>query len=177
MTAPALNANLDASASPGRQRITVRPAPRREPPYDDEARHLQLVGPHDRALPFDHPERRPKPANPLFDRGGLPDPEPWARQMVIAVLAARSGHCPPQQLSRWLTRGVQLGVTRDLSRTVSKRRTASPPSRVRTVRVCEPAPGVAEIAAVVQSGGRVRAIAARLEGRDGDWRCVRLQIG
>ncbi len=36
-----------------RRPITVRPAPRREPPFDDEMTHLRLVGRHDRALPFD----------------------------------------------------------------------------------------------------------------------------
>src|SRR6266566_181210 len=41
-------------------RVTVRPAPRREPPFDDEIpeRHLTLVGPHDRPLPFAPSRRR-----------------------------------------------------------------------------------------------------------------------
>jgi hypothetical protein len=45
------------------------------------------------------------------------------------------------------------------------------------VRVFEPADGVAELSAVVQVGPRYRAVAARLEGRNGRWRCVRLQLG
>jgi len=57
------------------------------------------------------------------------------------------------------------------------RRAWAQPAVVRSVRVCEPADGVAELSAVVQAGARFRAIAARLEGLDGRWRCVRLQIG
>jgi hypothetical protein len=48
---------------------------------------------------------------------------------------------------------------------------------LRSIRVCEPADGVAEVSAVVQIGPRFRAMAARLEGLDGRWRCVRLQLG
>jgi hypothetical protein len=48
---------------------------------------------------------------------------------------------------------------------------------IRSVRVCEPADGVAELSAVVQVGTRYRAVAARLEGLNGRWRCVRLQLG
>ena len=35
-------------------RFIIKPAPPREPPFDDEfpTRHLNLVGPHDRPLPF-----------------------------------------------------------------------------------------------------------------------------
>jgi len=45
------------------------------------------------------------------------------------------------------------------------------------VHIAEPIDGIAEVAAVVRVGDRFRAIAFRLEGLDGRWRCVRLQIG
>jgi hypothetical protein len=45
------------------------------------------------------------------------------------------------------------------------------------VRLCEPADEVAELSAVIQTGRRCRAVALRLEGTNGRWRCVRLQIG
>jgi hypothetical protein len=48
---------------------------------------------------------------------------------------------------------------------------------VTSVHVSEPADGVAEIAAVIRRGPRFHAVAARLEGIDGQWRCVQLQIG
>jgi hypothetical protein len=45
------------------------------------------------------------------------------------------------------------------------------------VHVSEPADGVAEACAVVDTGPRRRAIALRLEGLDGRWRCTQLQFG
>ena len=48
---------------------------------------------------------------------------------------------------------------------------------VRSVRLCEPADGVAEASAVVVDGGRVRALAFRLVGLDGRWRVEALQVG
>jgi hypothetical protein len=49
--------------------------------------------------------------------------------------------------------------------------------RVGTVRVCQPADGVAEAAAVVHGPQRTRAIALRLEGLDGRWRVTVFQAG
>jgi hypothetical protein len=45
------------------------------------------------------------------------------------------------------------------------------------MRVAEPAAGVAELCATVETGRRVRAIAIRLEAQHGRWRCTRLQLG
>jgi hypothetical protein len=45
------------------------------------------------------------------------------------------------------------------------------------VHVCEPVDGVAEVSAVAHRGGRAHAVAARLEGVDGRWRCTAVQIG
>ena len=46
-----------------------------------------------------------------------------------------------------------------------------------TVRVSEPADGVAEVAAVFRRGERVRALAFRIQGVDGRWRITALQTG
>lgn len=46
-----------------------------------------------------------------------------------------------------------------------------------TVRVSEPADGVAEVAAVYRRGERVRALAFRIQGVDGRWRVTALQTG
>jgi hypothetical protein len=163
-------------------RVTVRPAPRREPPFDDEIppRHLTLVGPHDRPLPFSpsrrrltdmHDEFAPQPTG----RGDLPDPAWFGRRLLVAVLEAMAGRRAPHQLAPHLSQGVFGGLVADLER--PGRRVWAQPAVLRSVRVCEPADGVAEVSAVVQTGARFRAIAARLEGLDGRWRCVRLQIG
>jgi len=46
-----------------------------------------------------------------------------------------------------------------------------------SVRVCEPADGVAEVSAVFRRADRVRAMAFRIQGVDGRWRITALQLG
>ena len=54
---------------------------------------------------------------------------------------------------------------------------SSSPLLVGRVHVSEPVDGVAEVSAVARRDGRAHAVAARLEGIDGRWRCTALQIG
>lgn len=165
----------------GAPRITVRPAPRREPPFDDEVppRHLRLVGPHDRPLPFEPSRRRLTDPRDLFavqptGRGQLPDPRWFGRRLLIAMLESIAGRRSPQQLAPHLSQAVLSGLlTARATPWAERARTAS----LRSIRVCEPADGVAEISAVIQTGKRFRAVAVRLEGLDGRWRCVNLQLG
>lgn len=170
-----------ASPDPSPRRVTLRPAPRREPPFDDELppRHLALIGPHDRPLPFASPARHLAEDNDLFGtrrtgRGQLPDPLWFGRRLLIGVLEAMSGRRSPHQLAQHLSHGVFAGLMADLERPRS-RRWQQPV--LCSMRVCEPADGVAELAAVIQTGKRYRAVAMRLEGLDGRWRCVLLQVG
>ncbi len=163
--------------------VTVHPAPRREPPYDDEIpdRHLHLVGPLDRQLPF--PPARREPADPTgfgarpTSRADLPDAAVWGRALVTAVLEALSGRRPFRQLAGHLAPAVHHGLLAAEHETVLRQRAWARTAVVRSVHVGEPADGVAEIAAVVRTAGRVHAVAARLEGLDGRWRCTRLQLG
>lgn len=46
-----------------------------------------------------------------------------------------------------------------------------------SVQICEPADGVAEISAVFLCADRVRALAFRLEGIDGRWRIIAMELG
>lgn len=161
--------------------ITVRPAPPREPPFDDELppRHLRLVGPHDRPLPFAPSRRRLTGPRDLFamqptGRGQLPDPLWFGRRLIIAVLESMGGRRSVQQLASHLSPAVLAGLRADGDK---PRRGWSQPATLRSIRVCEPADGVAEVSAVIQTGTRFRALAARLEGLDGRWRCVKLQLG
>ena len=112
-------------------------------------------------------------------RADLPDPGPWTGQLVQAVLEVLAAERPRQQLVRWLAPDVyaDLGVRlaaaprRPAPRAVGRaRRTVS------SVHVFEPADGVVEATVVVTGGVRARAVAVRLEGWDGRWRCTRLAI-
>ena len=110
-------------------------------------------------------------------RGDLPDPEHWAAHLAQAVVEVMSGARQAPQILRWTTPEVYAVVARRAA--VSARRANAPARRavVRSVRVCEPADGVAEACAVVLDGPRVRALAMRLVGLDGRWRIEALQVG
>jgi uncharacterized protein DUF6459 len=56
-------------------------------------------------------------------------------------------------------------------------RRARTPARLVAVRLCLPAPGAAEVAAVCGIDGRVRALAARFERRRGRWLCTAVRLG
>jgi hypothetical protein len=171
------------------QRFVVKPAPPREPPFDDElpARHLTVVGPHDRPLPFEIDDlnapsamRQGKPKD-SFDvqptgRSDLPDIRIFSRRMAIGIIEIATGRRPAGQLSRHTAPAVQAGLARDAG-TITRLGSAQRPATVHSIHITEPADGVAEVAAIVRVGSRFRAIAMRFEGLDGSWRCVRLQIG
>ena len=112
-------------------------------------------------------------------RVDLPDPGPWTGQHVQAVLEVLAHERPRHQLVRWLTPEVyaDLGVHLAARRPPSGPRPGGRARRtVSSIHVFEPADGVAEATAVVVGGRRARAVAVRLEGWDGRWRCTRLAI-
>jgi hypothetical protein len=161
-------------------RLTVRAAPRREPPFDDEmaARHLHAVGPLDRPLPF----ARPAPRQVMTAAGSLrrevPDPAVWGRRLLVGIIEAAGGKRPLQQLVTLLSPSIAHGLRADFERAAQdRRRHWTHAATVRSIRASEPSEGVAEVCATVQIGGRVRAVAFRAETHQGKWRCTRLQIG
>ena len=181
MTTPLLNPALAPPTAA--RRPVVRRVPLLEPPYDDElvGARFQLV-PQREELPFDEPAPRcfehefdffdPQPT----PRRDLPEPERWATRFLQAVLETLAGCRPSVQLQEWTSPKVHAQVVGRASgrQWISSAR-ALPV--VRSVRVGEPADGVAEVSAVVQRGQRYAAVAARLEGFDGRWRCVALELG
>jgi hypothetical protein len=171
------------------------PAPVRQPGFDDEQAspdlrrpgHLRLIGHDELTLPFGEdlstPARErlsPQIADDFTrrptGRGELPDPTRFGRDFVQALVEVMTGRRPVAQLARHTTIRVHAGLVRDHGAPATRGRLAHAPV-LHSVRVMEPADGVAELSAVVRFGPRYRAIAARIEGLDGHWRCVRLQIG
>lgn len=166
--------------------LIVSPAPRREPLFDDERpARLSLVGRYDQPLPF---QSEPAPSQLRltrqvddFDaqptsRNNLPDPELFIRRLLIAVIETATGRRSPLQLAAHTSSAVHAGLARDAGR-MTRLGTAARPATLHSVHVSEPADGIIEATAVVAVGRRFRAIALRLEGLDGRWRCVRLQLG
>jgi len=167
-------------AAPAGRPVVIRPAPRREPPFDDELTDgPSLPRPYDQRLPFDEPPAPPRvwrsgPPRPT----GLPDPARWGRRLLVGMIETAGGRRPLHQLAAMLSPSVSRGIGADFERAAQlgthhwlHRAT------VRSVRVSEPAHGVAELCATVDAGPRVRAVALRLEERHGRWCCTRLQLG
>jgi hypothetical protein len=161
--------------------VRIRPAPRREPPFDDDLPDGRPVvpGPHDRRLPFEltavpTPVWRPAPPRPR----GLQDPSAWGRRLLIGMIETAAGRRPLHQLAAMLSPSVSRGIGADFERAAGQGSAHwLHRAGVRSVRAAEPAEGVAELCATVEAGRRVRAIAMRLEEHQGRWRCTRLQLG
>lgn len=167
--------------------LRVRPIPRTEPPV------VQLCA-------EDWGEQRPSAADSGYVQGTLavdfdrscedgffgpqatasnelPDPGPWARQMIRAALEVINGVRPADQLNRWVTPEIRDRIAR--RGVLARRRRARPrhPSTVRTALTCMPADGVVEISAVVAHAGRVRAVAVRMVGVDHRWLITVFEVG
>jgi hypothetical protein len=184
-------------------RLRVRPAPRCDPPYDDERSEplapaqtsrnhaqgrlgLRFVLPS--GLPVDP---TPPPRLRLITndddfayrystRSELPDPRAWAARFVQAALEVTTGGRPVLQLLRWATTEVyddlrHRAVAASHGDVGIRRHRA--PWIVRSLHVSEPLDGVVEACAVVERGARLRALALRLEGLDGRWVCTVLDWG
>jgi hypothetical protein len=167
------------------------PAPRHRPPVLPDTEWGQEAGADDPryvqgalAVDFESLTDEQLFGSQPTRRDDLPEPREWAGHVAQALVEVMAGSRPAPQLLRWTVPEVYAVVARRAA--VSARRAASQgrlgapaTSRavVRSVRVCEPADGVAEASAVVVDGGRVRALAFRLVGLDGRWRVEALQIG
>lgn len=162
---------------------TLRQAPHREPPFEDESAGavLSLVTTYDQPLPFEPPSDGVGQSRDLAaaQRGGLghlPDPAALGRRLVIAIIELATGRRSALHLNRHLAPAVLSGLARDAGR-ITRLGTEGRPATLHSIHAASPADGVSELVAVVQVGERFRAIALRLEAKKGRWRCVRLQIG
>ncbi len=183
-TAPA------ASAPAPAQRRTPRlvPVPDCDPPFDDEiAGAPQRVG---NPLRLGYAQRAPTfgpttivaPEVPSWSSesdvgvrrtgtGDLPAAQRAASVLARALVEVVSGRRPVAQLRVHCAPEIYAGIVAR----PTPLSTSLP--HLLTVRVCEPADGVAEVGAVFRRADRVRALAFRIQGVDGRWRITALQIG
>lgn len=166
-----------------------------EPPYDDDphasgppapsmqgtlALVLPDVAPIRAAWPADIPPPRRAagaslrlvPSPPAVPSGDHLAAGPAARVVVQAVVEVLSGTRPPSQLAGWTTPRLQLDLERRAGRAGRRSRCL-----LRSMRVSEPRPGVAEVSAVIRRGDRMAALALRMEAQRSRWRVTTLQVG
>lgn len=116
----------------------------------------------------------------LTPRVALPDPRLWAARFVQALVEVVAGERPNTQLVRWTSTEVhdQLDErVRLVAAAGAPGVRRAPRWLVRSVHVSEPVDGVAEVCGLVTRAGRHAALALRLEGIDGRWRCTALELG
>ena len=105
----------------------------------------------------------------------------WAARFSQAVVEVTGGDRPVTQLLRWTSARVYADLKRRV-RIMAQNRPAGQRMRtirpqVRSVHVFQPAPTSAEVSVHVRYGQRSRALAARLEQRNGHWTCTALLVG
>jgi hypothetical protein len=165
-------------------RLVVVPTP--QPPLEDERVPVRLVRPGVAVpRPVHRPGPRPRAALPVqpdddfgptwSSRSELPDPREAGRRLITVTLEAMTGRRPLLQVQPLTTARVFAALS--AGRRPRWCADSTSPLLVGRVHVCEPVDGVAEISTVARRDGRAHAVAARLEGIDGRWRCTALQIG
>lgn len=105
-----------------------------------------------------------------------PEPGAWVTRLVQAVVEVLAGDRPLLQLMRWLDIEVYEQLAAHVTARPGRPGRPGPVRAVRSVHLCVPLPGVVEAAVVVASGPRARAVAVRLEGAPGRWRCTRMSM-
>jgi len=111
----------------------------------------------------------------------LPSPEPFLRNLALGVLEVFAGVREVEQLARWLTEDAyrKLVVRTNLAARARNARgmvARRPVHTVMSVHESSPADGIVEAVVVVRGPARTRALAVRLEGRDGRWRATSLAL-
>jgi hypothetical protein len=173
----------EQAPAPSSLRLVVVPTP--QPPATRLSGPLPLVLP---GVPVPRPLHRPgprlRPRNHRADadfgptwstRAELPDARAAGRQLLTVALEAFAGRRPVTQLRPLTTLAVFDALSR--GRRPGWCVGGSAPVVLGRVHVCEPVDGVAEVSAVAVRSGHAHAVAARLEGIDGRWRCTAVQIG
>ncbi|HET9498775.1 MAG TPA: Rv3235 family protein [Marmoricola sp.] len=134
-------------------------------------------------LPFgvDHAPGLPRRPELSIVTGSPSGLEAFAARLAQAVVEVMSGDRGVHQLMRWTTESVYADLLR---RTHTLQRVAPGELRqrrvraqVRSVHLCRPRDGVAELSVHVRHGQRSRALAARIELVEARWRCTVLEFG
>jgi hypothetical protein len=154
--------------------LRLLPAPESAPPYDDEpdAPVLRLVRSATLA-----PETFDDDAWVAAERTAtakLPSSQDFARTLLQAVLEVLAGVRSIKQLRRDTTPELYESIVTSLDGRPAPAGRRPGPRSVRSLHVQERPEGVVEACATVARDGRFVALALRLEGFEGRWRCTEL---
>jgi hypothetical protein len=123
------------------------------------------------------------PAAAGADEPHADDPNRWSATFAQALAETLTGTRPVAQLAAWTTRPVYALLERRAMLAVaatagarSARREATH-ARLGRLHVCRPNPTAVETTVALHCTGRARALAFRLEARDGRWVCTALELG
>lgn len=187
--------------SPPTSTVTaLRPVPRlasapcAEPPFDDRSarpRGAAAAVQGTLALTFTLPSGIPAtpgarlrlvppPAPRPASSGRRPDPHAWAAMLARGIVEVLTGDRPVTQLVHWTAPPVYAELTRRAARATSLRsaeRLSQARPTARRVHICPVSERAVEVTTAVHGKDRARALAFRLEFRDGRWLCTELLIG
>jgi hypothetical protein len=170
---------LSTEQLPASERPALRlvAAPASAPPYDDEPggpRLLRLVGPLTVVpdpVPFDDEAWLASERTPTAQ---LPAAQAFARVLVQGVLEVLAGVRPVKQLQRDTTPELYASLAETIALRPRATGPRPDPRAVRSLHVQQRPEGIAEVCATVKRGARTIALALRLEGLDGHWKCTEL---
>ena len=180
-----------------RPAIRLRPAPRHEPPFDDERDPRAWPSPHQLALdwtiPARPPQQPPEPPRPVrrtVVTGASAEAKMAVRRFVSTCVEVLNGYRPaahlrslsqPREAATVVAQGLagarlvtEARQARTSGRAPRPRRPA--PAAVVRLRLCEPREGAVEAAAVLVLGDRTHALALRLELHDDVWQATVLRL-
>jgi hypothetical protein len=155
--------------------LRLVPAPVSAPPYDDEPGSpvLRLVpsGPPAPAPVFDEETWNDEERTPT---AALPASHVFTRRLLQAVVEVLAGVRSVKQLQRDTTPELYLELAEALSHRPRAHGLRPDQRTIRSLHLQERPEGVVEACATVRRDDRYVALALRLEGFDGRWRCTEL---
>lgn len=148
----------------GRERRGLVPVPDEGSDDDSPRQDAVALAPLPR-----RPARRVNPNPPA-----PPDAAATARALGLCVVEVLTGGREVDSIARWVTEDVhrhlqQRAAVATRARSLGGRARARPRVQVGSVRTCPVAEGVVEAAVVVHTRSHARAVALRLELRQGRW--------
>jgi uncharacterized protein DUF6459 len=181
-----------------RAAIRLRPAPRCEPPFDDEVEPAHWATAHQLALTW-APPRVPAATAPRSRRPDAPrtvvagasaDAKLAVRRFVQLCVEVLNGYRPPAHLRRLarpaeaadvVAQGVagarRVATLRQAIQAAGRRPPRRPPPvAVLRLRLCEPRPGAVEAAVTLITGERTWAMALRMELQHQAWSATTLRL-